>query len=174
MGWVANGLRCDECKTVDGHVYYKKSAGPPPCPECGGERVIDWSHGKFPGVKGDGIKSFVPVDMGVLGYCDTREKYERAEAIIKERFPGHTINKVVESKAEHGERIDAIKHRSWAQKKANHLTPAIIEEVKQKAAAKGREARNRALALNKNPAKAEQAAKEAVGSASKNAGGWGK
>jgi hypothetical protein len=112
--------------------------------------------------------------MGVLGYCDTREKYERAEAIIKERFPGHTINKVVESKADHGERIDAIKHRSWAQKKANHLTPAIIEEVKQKAEAKGREARNRALALNKNPAKAEKAAKEAVGSASKNAGGWGK
>jgi hypothetical protein len=174
MGLIANGLRCDSCGDVDAHVYYKKNAGPPPCPSCDGVRVVDWSHGQFPGVQGDGIKSFVPVDMGVLGYCDTREKYDRAEAIIKERFPGHTVNRVVESKADHGERIDAIKHRSWKQKKDNHLTPAIIAEVKEKSNAKAREARGKALAQNSNPAAAEKAARSDVGSASKSVGGWGK
>lgn len=174
MGLIANGLRCDSCGDIDAHVYYKKNAGPPPCPSCDGVRVVDWSHGQFPGVQGDGIGSFVPVDMGVLGHCDTREKYNRAVSVIKERFPGHTVNRVVESKADHGERIDAIKHRSWKQKKDNHLTPAIIAEVKEKSNAKAREARGKALAQNSNPATAEKAARSGVGSASKSVGGWGK
>ena len=173
MGLIANGLRCDSCGDIDPHVYYKKSSGPPPCPSCEGARVVDWSHGQFPGVQGDGVGSFVPVDMGVLGHCDTREKYDRAVSVIKERFPGHTVNRVVESKAEHSDRLDAIRHRSWKQKKDNHLTPAIIAEVKEKSNAKAREARGKALAQNSNPTSAEKAARKSVGSASKNVGGWG-
>ena len=173
MSFIAHGLKCDSCGEKDAHVFYRKSDGPPPCPSCGGSRSVDWTHGKFPGVQGDGIGSFTPVDMGVLGHCDPREKYDRAVAVIKERFPGHSVNRVVESKSEHGERIDAIRQRSWQQKKDNHLTPKIIEEVKEKSNAKARGASARALSLNRDPAKAAKTARQNVGSAAKNVGGWG-
>ena len=112
MSFISHGLRCNECGDINPHVFYRRSAGPPPC-ECGGSRVVDWSHGEFPGVKGDGIGSFVPVDMGVLGKCETREDYNQAVKKIEKRFPGHHVQLESETKSQKRTRLDDLKHRSW-------------------------------------------------------------
>ena len=81
MSFVAHGLKCDSCEERDPHVFYKRADGPPPCPDCGGDRVVDWSHGKFPGVQGDGYGSFKTIDMGHLGVCETREQSKNATQV---------------------------------------------------------------------------------------------
>jgi hypothetical protein len=112
MSFISHGLRCTDCGTIDPHVFYRRAKGPPPC-ECGGTRKVDWGHGEFPGVKGDGIGSFVPQDMGVLGKCETKEDYDRAVKKIEKRFPGHHVELESETRAQKRTRLDGLKHRSW-------------------------------------------------------------
>ena len=158
MSFIAHGLKCDSCDHKEPHAFYRKSDGPPPCPDCGGARSVDWSHGKFPGVKGDGIKSFAPVNMGVLGYCDTREKFDRAMAVIQERFPDKHIQVEHDSQTDKQIRIDEAKHRSHMQKKGHGLNETILKEIKEKKKAIKNEAANQAVRHNKDPAKARKRA----------------
>ena len=125
---VLNGLKCASCFCVDNDVFYN-SNGIPECPHCGGERQVDWSHGEAPTAKGDGYGSFVPVDMGVLGKCETREQYDRACGVIKERFPGHSIQVEGDSAADKKARVDEARHRAWQKQKARGLDPALKAEI---------------------------------------------
>jgi hypothetical protein len=153
MSFIAHGLKCDSCEEKDAHVFYRKSDGPPPCPSCGGSRSVDWSHGKFPGVQGDGIGSFTPVDMGVLGYCETREDFQRAEAKIKERFPGHSIRIESDNAAKRQTLADEHRHRSWAQDKRGNLDRKISNEILRDSKKVKAEHRKHALSKNLNPKK---------------------
>tara|TARA_R100001086_G_scaffold120292_1_gene61883 strand:+ start:42 stop:560 length:519 start_codon:yes stop_codon:yes gene_type:complete len=171
MAFVAHGLKCNSCGEKDSHVFYRKSNGPPPCPSCGGARSIDWTHGKFPGVSGDGIGSFTPVDMGVLGYCETREDYNRAVGVIKERFPGHRVEIESETQTQKDTRLDERMHKQWVDRKSRNIDSTLMKEVKEKSTAYKKEARSKAVAQNANPNKAKVAKR--VGSAGKNAGSWG-
>ena len=127
MSFIANGLECTECGTIDPDVFYHREEGPPPC-ECGGVRIVSWAHGQFPGVKGDGYGSFVPIDMGVLGKCETREQYDRAVSTIKKRFPGHRVELQSETQAQKDARLDEVRHRSWQTKKTAGVSDKILKE----------------------------------------------
>lgn len=174
MAFVAHGLKCNSCEEKDPHVFYRRSSGPPPCPSCGGDRSIDWTHGKFPGVGGDGIGSFTPVDMGVLGYCETREDYNRAVDVIKERFPGHRVEIESETQTQKDTRLDERMHNQWVHRKNRNIDNALRAEVKEKRKAKTAEAKRKALSHNLNPKKAVSTAGSKVGSVGKAAGSWGK
>ena len=156
MSFIAHGLKCDSCDHKETHVFYRRSDGPPTCPACGGARSVDWSHGQFPGVKGDGYGSFKPVNMGVLGYCDTREKFDKAMSVIKERFPDKHIQIEHDSQTDKQIRIDEAKHRSHMQKKGHGLDSTILKEIKEKKKAIKGEAANRAVKHNKDPGKARK------------------
>lgn len=173
MAFVAHGLKCNSCGGQDSHVFYRKSKGPPACPECGGERSIDWSHGKFPGVGGDGIGSFTPIDMGVLGYCETREDYNRAVKVIEERFPGHRVEVDSETQTQKNTRLDERMHNQWVDRKSRNIDASLMSEVKEKGNAHQAEAKRKAIAQNKNPDAAMKAAGKKVGSVGKAAGSWG-
>ena len=135
--------------------------------------MVDWSHGQFPGVSGDGIGSFTPIDMGVLGYCDTREKFERAEAQIKDRFPGHRVEIESETQTQKDTRLDERMQRQWVDRKSRNIDTTLTAEVTEERTARSRAAKNRALATNANPQKAVAAAEKKVGSVGKAAGSWG-
>ena len=128
MSFIANGLECTECGTIDPDVFYHREEGPPPC-ECGGMRIVSWAHGRFPGVQGDGYGTFVPVDMGILGKCETREQYDRAVSTIKERFPNHRVELETETQAEKSSRVDEIRHRSWQSKQSLNLNDKMAKEI---------------------------------------------
>ena len=83
----------------------------PDCPQCGAVMVRDYKYGINLRVKGDGYGSFVPIDMGVLGYCDTKEKYDAACATIRQRYPGSEINVTEETNSQRQTRIDEHKHK---------------------------------------------------------------
>jgi len=151
MSFVAHGLKCESCDHKEAHAFYRRSDGPPPCPDCGGARSVDWSHGKFPGVKGDGYKSFKPVDMGVLGMCDTREKFNRAMAVIQERFPDKHIEVEQDTQTDKQTRIDESRHRAHEQRKGWGLDTTIKREIQQKRHAIKQEAAAKAVKHNKNP-----------------------
>ena len=51
------------------------------------------------------------VDMGMLGYCDTKEKYDRACATIRQRYPGAEIDVTEETNSQRQTRIDEHKHK---------------------------------------------------------------
>jgi hypothetical protein len=171
--FVAHGLKCNSCNRKEDHVFYQRSKGPPACEVCGGSRSIDWSHGKFPGVSGDGIGSFTPIDMGVLGYCETREDYNRAVDVIKERFPGHRVEVESETQTQKDTRLDERMHNQWVDRKSRNIDAALKREVKEKGDAYQAEAKRKALAVNKSPEKAMKAAGKKVGSVGKAAGSWG-
>ena len=171
--FVAHGLKCSSCNHKEAHVFYQRSKGPPACEVCGGSRSIDWSHGKFPGVSGDGFGSFTPIDMGVLGYCETREDYNRAVDVIKERFPGHRGEVDSETQTQKDTRLDERMHNQWVDRKSRNVDTHVVEGVKEKKKAKTQEAIRKSLARNADPTTAASAAEKAVGSASKAAGSWG-
>ena len=100
---------CD-CGYEEDTMIYKVGKHPD-CPKCGAVMVRDYKYGINLRIKGDGYGSFVPVDMGVLGYCDTKEKYDRACATIRQRYPGAEISGTEESKTERQTRLDEHKHR---------------------------------------------------------------
>lgn len=98
------------CGYAEDTVIYKVDKYPP-CPECGDTLVRDHRYGFNLRVKGDGYGSFVPIDMGVLGYCDTKEKYDAACATIKQRYPNSEISVDYESDTQKRTRIDEHRHK---------------------------------------------------------------
>ncbi len=126
---IANGLKCTSCFYIDDDVLYDDNEGIPECPHCGGDRQIDWSHGNAPYGKGSGYGNFVPVDMGVLGKCETKEQYDRACATIKERFPNHSIVVEGDSATDRQTRVEEARHRAWVKQKARGLDPSLKAEI---------------------------------------------
>jgi hypothetical protein len=128
MSWVMNNLVCHDCDTREFESMYKRADGPPLCPECDQTMSVDLNGLRF-AVHGDGPGSFAPVDFGVLGKAETREDYNRCMAQIKERFPGRDVHIEHESSTKKKERLDAIRHRSWAQKKAKGLDASMVKQA---------------------------------------------
>tara|TARA_R110002020_G_scaffold225717_1_gene435820 strand:- start:2871 stop:3344 length:474 start_codon:yes stop_codon:yes gene_type:complete len=127
---MCNGLRCVECGFIEDEVYYERNDGPTKCPECEGARKVDWSHGCAPAAIGDGLGTFVPKDMGVLGYCETREDYDRAVARIKTRFPGHRVELEQDSATKKSTRVDEARHRAWKKERASGLDSKMVKAMK--------------------------------------------
>ena len=100
---------CD-CGYEEDTMIYKVGQFPR-CPQCDAVMVRDYKYGINLRIKGDGYGSFVPVDMGVLGYCDTKEKYDAACATIRQRYPGAEINVTEETNSQRQTRIDEHKHK---------------------------------------------------------------
>lgn len=135
MSFVAHGLKCSSCDYREDHVFYKRSDGPPACPDCGGSRSVSWSHGKFPGVKGGGLKSFKKVDLGAFGVCETQDQYDRAMGAIQSRFPGKQILVESDSATDKRTRADEARHRQWASRKEKGLNNKMVAEMKAEAKA---------------------------------------
>ena len=117
---------CHSCDTT--FEFMTRGDRQPACPSCGGAELR--KHFSAPAIHGHGIGSFAAVDMGVLGVCDTKEKYDRACAVIKERFPGHSVVPEVETPGEKKARIDGIRHRSWLAKNSKGMSDKIFKEIK--------------------------------------------
>ena len=118
-----------ECGYEEDTVIYKLGKYPP-CPECGKTLVRDHRYGINLRVKGDGYGSFVPVDMGVLGYCDTKDKYDRACATIRERYPGAEISVTEESNTERRTRIDEHRHKVDENRRSKGLDYQALNAAK--------------------------------------------
>ena len=100
---------CD-CGYEEDTVVFKVDQYPP-CPQCGETLRRDYRYGINIGIKGTGYGSFAPIDMGVLGVCDTKEKYDRACSVIRERYPGAEINVTRESDTQKLTRLEEHKHK---------------------------------------------------------------
>ena len=117
---------CHSCDTT--FEFLTRGDRQPACPACGGAELR--KHFSAPAIHGHGYGSFAAVDMGVLGVCDTKEKYDRACQTIKERFPGHSVVPEVETPGEKSARLDAVRHRSWLAKNSNGMNDKIFKEIK--------------------------------------------
>ena len=141
-------------------VYVKTgTSAKPPCPTCGEPTGAYWGEtGRLAlEVVGDGIGSFTPVDMGVLGMCNTREEYNRAVAIIQERFPGHTVQLDGDTRGKKKKRHEESKHRAWSNQKAHGLDSKMLAEMKKDAQLIQSVAEREALRRNEDPSKAKSA-----------------
>lgn len=126
---IANGLKCKTCFHVDHDVLYEDREGIPECEHCGGERKVDWSHGNAPYAKGGGYGTFVPVDMGVLGVCETREQFDSACNQIKQRYPGHSVHIESESASDKASRVDMLRQRHENKLKSSSLDVGMHKEI---------------------------------------------
>jgi len=164
MSFISHGLRCvdSDCAHTEPHVFYRRSLGPPPCPECGSERKISWAHGQFPGTQGDGYGSFTPVHMGAFGQIETREEYNRVMGVIKERYPNAQIQVEHDSQLDKQNRADEARQRSHDRKKRHGLDKKIESEIKEMRKIKTAEVKQKATRHNKNPAKAKLDAKSSM------------
>ena len=126
---IANGLKCTSCFYIDDDALYDDRDGIPACPHCNGERKVDWSHGTAPYGKGGGYGNFAPVDMGVLGVCETREQFDRACGTIKQRYPGHRIHIESESASEKASRVDMHRQRAADKVRAASLDAGMNKEI---------------------------------------------
>ncbi len=102
----------------------------PPCPECGETLKRDYRYGVNIGIRGGGYGSFTPIDMGVLGMCDTKEKYDRACAVIRQRYPGAEINVTRESDTQKLTRIEEHKHKVEVARRAKGIDNQALANVR--------------------------------------------
>ena len=154
--------RCTDCDII----FEELTQGDewPSCPRCESNQTA-----RIPSafaIRGHGLGSFTPVNMGVLGYCDTKEKYDRAVSVIKERFPNHSINIEGENRAARGADLDEIRHRSWLKKKVRSLDDKMVKEIDGNRKVLQAEAKQEAIKQNKNPGEAKLTHQEATQSAS--------
>jgi len=126
---MSNDLRCAACDYTEIDAIYERHDGTPVCPDCGAERTVDWSTGRMPAISGHGYGSFVPINMGVLGKCETREQFDHAKAQIEARFPGHRVELESETAGQKQTRLDALRHRSWERKKVRGFNAKMLKEV---------------------------------------------
>tara|TARA_R110002020_G_scaffold358644_1_gene571289 strand:+ start:842 stop:1309 length:468 start_codon:yes stop_codon:yes gene_type:complete len=128
MSYMINNLECTGCDFFDEEVMYRRSEGPPECPECGSERKMSFKGLRY-AIHGQGPGSFAAVDFGVLGKAETKEDYDRCVKTIEERFPGKRVNIQGESEAQKSDRLDTMRHNSYKRKKARGLDDRILKEV---------------------------------------------
>jgi hypothetical protein len=120
---------CD-CGYEEDTIVYKVGKYPD-CPECGAVLVRDYKYGINLRIKGDGYGSFVPIDMGVLGYCDTKDKYDAACATIRQRYPGAEINVERETQAQKTERLDEHRHKVAQERRRKNVDDQAIKAARQ-------------------------------------------
>jgi|TARA_R100000455_G_scaffold18315_1_gene9006 hypothetical protein len=128
MSFIINNLECTGCDHFEEEAMYRRSEGPPKCPECGSERKMSFRGFRY-AIHGQGPGSFAAVDFGVLGKAETKEDYDRCIETIQKRFPGKRVNIQEETQAQKSERLDTIRHNSWKRKKAKSLNDKILKEV---------------------------------------------
>lgn len=128
MSWMMNDLICRDCGYEEYEAMYKRVDGPDNCPECGTCLSVDFRGMRF-AVHGQGPGSFAPVDFGVLGKAETREDYDRCVKTIEERFPGHSVVVEHDSHSQKMERIEEKKHKTWSNRKARGIDPAMVREM---------------------------------------------
>lgn len=128
MSFIINNLECTGCDHFEEEAMYRRSEGPPKCPECGSERNMSFRGFRY-AIHGQGPGSFAAVDFGVLGKAETKEDYDRCIETIQKRFPGKRVNIQEETQAQKSERLDTIRHNSWKRKKAKSLNDKILKEV---------------------------------------------
>jgi hypothetical protein len=123
-------LRCPSCAVTEANVFVSMNGVKPPCAVCGGARMVDWSSGQAPSVRGQGYGSFTPIDMGVLGRAETKEDFDRMKGIIEQRFPGHRIELEGETKEKKQQRVDELKHKNYLTKRAQGVDEKIVSELR--------------------------------------------
>lgn len=131
-----NDFLCS-CGFYEDTVIYKVGVHPP-CPDCGQTLKPDPKAPRSIGIRGSGYGSFTPINMGVLGMCDTKEKYDRACAVIHQRYPNSRIDITTESEGQKAARLDEHKHAQAADRRSRGMDPNAIAQVnaERKAAAR--------------------------------------
>jgi putative FmdB family regulatory protein len=140
---------CRSCDTT--FEFMTRGDRQPICPSCGGAELR--KHFSAPAIHGHGHGSFAAVDMGVLGVCDTKEKYDRACQTIKERFPGHSVVPQVETAREKQARLEDVRHSAWQKENRGGLDSKLHKEIKAAGAEVISEAKEKALKQNLDPGK---------------------
>jgi len=153
MSFIAHGLQCtnDECALVDNHVFYRKSVGPPACPDCDSPRKIYWGHGHFPGVSGDGIGTFTAMNMGIFGKVETREEYNRIIDVIKQRHPGKRVVVEGDTQTDKQARADDARQRVFEKERYNSLDAKMVKEIREERKIRKAEGESEATRNNHNP-----------------------
>lgn len=144
-------LRCPTCAVTEMNVFVSIDGVKPPCIVCGTARVVDWSSGQAPSVRGQGYGSFVPIDMGVLGKAETKEDFDRMKGIIEQRFPGHRIELESETKEKKTQRVEELKHKNYLTKRAQGVDEKIVGELRAEGKMKKAEAAEALVRKNLDP-----------------------
>ena len=128
MSWMMNDLICGDCGHQEYEVMYKRKDGPDDCPGCEKAMSVDLRGLRF-AIHGQGHGSFAPVNFGAMGVAETKEDYDRCVGAIEKRFPGHSVNIEHETRAKKTERLDAIRHRSFVNKKSKSLDDKMMKNI---------------------------------------------
>ena len=128
MSYLENNLECTNCDFFEYEVFYKRSEGPPACPECGSERKMSFRGLRF-AVHGQGPGSFVPIDFGVLGKAETKEDYDRCIKTIEDRFPGKRVEIESENPQKWQQRTDERLHKQWERRKARGNDAKMVKQL---------------------------------------------
>jgi hypothetical protein len=128
VSYLENNLECGNCDFFEHEVFYKRSEGPPACPECGGERKMSFVGLRF-AVHGQGPGSFVPIDFGVLGKAETKEDYDRCIKTIEDRFPGHHVEIESENQQKWQQRTDERLQKQYERRKARGNDSKMVNEI---------------------------------------------
>lgn len=123
MSFVTHDLHCTS-DHWESDVVYRRTDGPPPCPECGAARVAGW----------------LPVGVRVVNYTtqmwkplkhdgvtyESREDWEAYKSVVER----NTGQKIVEtSNSDRHVRADEFRHRAWATRQAHGLDSTQWREV---------------------------------------------
>ena len=112
---MINNLECTGCDLFDVEVFYRRSDGPPDCPDCGSERKMSFKGLRY-AIHGQGHGSFVPVDFGTLGKAE-------------KRFPGHRVQIDSENPQKWQQRTDERLHKQWERRKARGNDAKMVDEI---------------------------------------------
>lgn len=118
---------CPSCGYYEDTLIYKVGTVPE-CPDCGASLKRDYSTPINLHIKGHGPGSFVPIDMGDFGVCDTKEKYDHVMKQIRKKHPNADI--IRETDAQKRVRIEENKHKAAMARKAKGVDTKAINEVK--------------------------------------------
>ena len=129
MSWMMNDLICNDCGHQEYEAMYKRADGPDDCPDCEKVMSVDLRGMRF-AVHGHGPGSFAAMDMGDLGYCDTKEKYDHAVAQIQKQYPGQEVRVDVESKVDKKRRLDELRHRAHQQRLSHGIDTAQSKKLR--------------------------------------------
>ena len=135
MSWLINNLECSGCDLFEEEAMYRRSEGPPDCPECGSERKMSFKGLRY-AIHGESYGSFGTVDFGVLGKAETKEQYEQCVKVIKERFPGHSVNIEHETDSARNARQEERRHNTYLERKSRGYDKQILKERRAESRAK--------------------------------------
>lgn len=162
-----NGLRCPQCELTEDDVFYSLAAGPPACPDCGGERTVWWGHGHAPGLFSDekpSIKLGQLADARMTEMASTRNGQEQLRRELEAQHPGKRVEFEPPS---HARRVEweERKQRTIDYRKASGVDMKEFEEKRQAKRRAAKEAKEAALKKGASEGQAATVAKEAAAKA---------